>query len=270
MLITSHKKTSFFISAFISLIAFIIIAYASRPIWTESMQETESPFSIAQITHLSDRVNSQMAAKDVQVFIIARAGRPPEKLPAGIQYTHIAFGVYSGMEDDSITPSYAIYNLYQDNENKGKSNLITDGTIDFLMGLRGNNVRLLIPIPALQEKLRNLIGTTEYTTLHNPNYSYMSNPNNSKYQNCTEHTLDVINSALYETSNQDTLKLLALENFEPQTVNFSQLKIMLGSIFSAGITLADHRGKVRTATFTTLTRYLEKSKLVQEMITIDM
>ncbi len=212
-----------------------------------------------------------MAEKGVQVFIIARAGRPPEKLPEGVQYTHVAFGVYSegSASNDLTAPSYKIYNLYQDDEDKGLSNLVTDRTVDFMMGLRGNNVRILIPTKALQEKLLSLIGSPEYQTLHNPNYSYMSNPNNSKYQNCTEYTLDVINSALYQTTDPEVLKSYVSDNFERQAVNFSQLKMMLGSILSAGITMADHRGKVKTATFTTLARYLEDAKLIQEMITLD-
>ena len=243
---------------------FIIAIYVSRPIWTESMQHTESPFSIEQITALSEKVNNTMAAKSVQVFIIARAGRPPEKLPEGIQYTHVAFGVYS-----KGSAGYEIYNLYQDDEDKGTSNLVTDHTVDFMMGLRGNDVRILIPTSALQEKLLGLIGSPEYQALHNPNYSYLSNPNNSKYQNCTEYTLDVINSALYQTTDPEALKSYVSDNFERQAVNFSQLKMMLGSILSAGITMADHRGKVKTATFSTLARYLEDAKLVQEMITLD-
>ncbi len=262
MSISSYKKAFLFIPLFL---VFVIAIYVSRPIWTESMQQTESPFSIEQLSSFSDQINHTMAAKGVQVFIIARAGRPPEKLPEGIQYTHVAFGVYS-----TGSASYEIYNLYQDNEDKGASNLVTDHTVDFMMGLRGNNVRILVPTPALQEKLLDLIGSPEYQTLHNPHYSYLSNPNNSKYQNCTEYTLDIINSALYQTTDQAILKSLATDNFKPQAVNFSQLKMMLGSILSAGITMADHRGKVRTATFTTLARYLEEAQLVQEMITIDL
>jgi hypothetical protein len=46
--------------------------------------------------------------------------------------------------------------------------------------------------------------------------------------------------------------------FSAQIVNVNPLKLMLGSMFSAEVTLADQPGTPVTATFETIATYLEK------------
>lgn len=96
----------------------------------------------------------------------------------------------------------------------------------------------------------------------------LSNPFNTTYQNCTEHTLDVINAAIYQTTDKQRLKNNTIAYFDPQTVHVSKFKLALGSLFSSDITTEDHRGKVRTTTFTSIIRYLEKFEMTQGSFTL--
>ena len=99
--------------------------------------------------------------------------------------------------------------------------------------------------------------------VHNPKYSLIANPYNNRYQNCTEHTLNVINAAIYETTDMQRLKQNTLAYFDAQPVRVSRFKLFLGGAFSNGITLADHDKKIETTSFNSIKRYLEKYNLVK-------
>ena len=57
------------------------------------------------------------------VALLARVGRPRAKLPAGMNYTHVSFAVYSQIKtaDGRQVPGYAMYNLYQRNDKQDAS-----------------------------------------------------------------------------------------------------------------------------------------------------
>lgn len=253
------------------LIAFIILL---TPVysWAGSQQGGKSPFSTTEIVGLSKKIEKTMAKKGVRVFIIGRAGRYKKDLPQGIEYTHVAFAVYSKVKtsDGKSVPSYAYYNLYQQEDNSAKSDLVTDYTIDFLSNILEPHVGVIIPTPDLQRRLLSFIGTPEYKSLHNSHYSVMSNPNNSIFQNCTEHTLDVLNASIYKTIDKHKLKGIAQNHFEAQEIHVSSFKLLIGSLFVSGISQKDHHGRVKTATFTSIANYLKRFGLAQEVLTIKM
>ncbi|MFW5426313.1 MAG: DUF2145 domain-containing protein [Methylophagaceae bacterium] len=250
----------------------LIAMFAISPVWAGSQQGGEPQFSIEEIVVLTKKVEKTMAEKGVRVFIIARNGRDPKQLPGGVNYTHVAFGVYSKIQTDDgrIIPGYAYYNLYQKDENGGESKLVTDYTIDFLANVYEAKVGIVVPTAELQKRLLGFVGSQEYYALHNPSYSVMSNPNNATYQNCTEYVLDVINASIYKTTDESKLKKIAEEHFVAQDIHISPFKILLGSMFAEGVTKSDHEGQIRTATFTTIADYLGSFNLAQEIMTIEM
>lgn len=250
----------------------LVIMLTTSPAWAGSQQGGEPQFSIEEITKFTKKIEKTMAEKGVRVFIIGRNGRPVEELPRGVQYTHVGFGVYSKIQtgDGRLVPGYAIYNLYQNEENGAKSKLVMDFAVDFLTGIYEPKVGIVVPTPELQKRLLTLIGTPEYQSLHNPEYSVLSNPNNNIFQNCTEFVLDVVNSSVYQTVDKDELKLAAKDHFKPQDIHISPFKVLLGSMFVSGVTKSDHVGQIKTATYTTIATYLESFNLAQEVITVEM
>lgn len=250
----------------------LIYLLATCPVWAGSQQNSEPRLPIDDLIKLTKKLEKTMAAKGVRVFLVARAGRPAEELPKGVKFTHVSFGVYSQVKtsDNRVIPAYAYYNLYQREDDKSKSKLVVDYGIDFVNGVYEAKVGVLIPTPELQKRLLAIIGTDLYTGLHNPEYSVLANPANTKYQNCTEFVLDVINAAIYETANKERLKLNAEKYFLGQEIKASPFKLLLGSLFVADIKTSDHGGKIRTATFTTITNYLKKYNLADEIMTIEL
>lgn len=223
------------------------------------------------VVTLAKHVERAAAKYGAHVIIVARVGRNPEELPSGIHYTHTGIGVYSLIETDDgkKIPGYAIYNLYQDPVRSDRSYLKTDFPFDFYSGAQVLKAGVIIPEPKLQQRLLDVIRTGQYKEVHNPYYSAIANPFSSKYQNCTEYTLDVINSAIYQTTDVEVIKSRTHEYFDPQPVNISTFKLVLGSIFKKEIATSDHRNGIVTTTYTTIGNYLKKYNLVLDQFEIE-
>ena len=235
-----------------------------------SQASPEPQLPLEEIAAFAKKVEKEMAAKGARVFILARAGRPAAEMPDGFHYSHVAFAVYSMIEtaDGRTIPGYAIYNLYQDDDQLDRSKLVQDYPIDFFAGVYELKTGIIIPKPELQKRLLQVIASESYRNLHNPRYSVLASPYNSKFQNCTEHTLDVINAAIYRTDNVELIKANTRAYFEAQKVNLGPMKLLIGSMTKPDVKLSDHKGGVSTASYTTIAGYLKKYDLVLEELTL--
>jgi len=235
-----------------------------------SMANAEPQFKAEEIVSFAKKVEKTVAAKGARVFILSRVGRPANELPEGIHYTHTAIGVYSMIKtaDGRQVPGYAIYNLYQREKQPDVSDLVVDYPIDFFAGVFELKAGVVIPTPELQQRLLQVIASNTYKDLHNPKYSVIANPYNSKFQNCTEHTLDVINAAIYQTGDVNKIKANTNAYFDAQRVHVSPFKLLAGSIFMPDVKTSDQKNGIRTSTYTTIAKYLDKYDLVQEQMLI--
>lgn len=235
-----------------------------------SSASAELKFTPEQIIKFAKQVEKTLAAKGAHVAILARMGRPAAELPEGMHFTHVAFAVYSQITaaDGRTLPGYAIYNLYQQDEHPEISNLVQDFPVDFFAGVAVMEAGIIIPSAELQQRLLDVIISPTYQALHDPHYSLIANPYTLGKQNCTEHTLDVINAAIYQTDDIKKIKVNEKAYFEAQPVNVNPLKLALGSMFSAEVSTSDQPGKPVTATFETIGKYLQKYDVGSEVITI--
>ncbi|MFT4941213.1 MAG: hypothetical protein ACI88A_004277 [Paraglaciecola sp.] len=222
-----------------------------------------------QIVSFAKNVEKYAAQQGARAFIIARVGRPQKDLPRGIHYTHTAIAIYSDitMENGEVLQGYAIHNLYQKEGQLDKSQLVIDYPVDFFWGAHDLKAGIIIPTPEIQQRLIDLISSGQDSSLHNDNYSVLANPMNDQFQNCTEYTLDLLNAAIYQTTDMAKLKANATAYFTPQRLHTNGFKLMLGSMLQDDITTKDHKGKVATATFTSIAQYLNQYGLVNSMVT---
>ncbi len=226
-------------------------------------------FAPEDVIAFAKKVERTIAAEGAQVAILARMGRPLSEMPEGMRYTHVAFAVYAEITtaDGRKLPGYAIYNLYQKDAQPDVSELVQDYPVDFFAGVAELEAGILIPSAELQRRLIEVITSPIYTSLHDPRYSLIANPYTLGRQNCTEFVLDVINAAIYRTGDLPLLKANTRAFFEAQPVNVNPLKLMLGSIFSAEVSMSDHPDRPVTATFERLSSYLQRydtgSKLIE-------
>ena len=212
-----------------------------------------------------------MADKGAYVAVLARMGRPRSELPEGMHFTHVAFAVYSEIttNDGRKVPGYAIYNLYQKNEQPDASALVQDFPVDFFAGVAELEAGIIIPSAELQKRLLNVIGSPGYSKLHEPHYSVIANPYTLGRQNCTEFVLDIINAAIYQTDDIAKIKANEKAYFVGQKVKVNPFKLMLGSMFSKEVSTSDHNnGETITATFETISQYLGKYDEGAETLTV--
>jgi len=240
-------------------------------LWAGSAAPEDAIFEPEQITTFAKQVERFAASNGARAFIIARQGRPEDELPEGIQFTHTAIAIYSTitLENGKTAKGYAIHNLYQQADKVDRSELVVDYPVDFFWSAKSLKAGVLIPTPALQQKLIALVMSDKDEQLHNPKYSAISNPFNAVLQNCTEYTLDILNAAIYDTTDTQRLKANAKAHFTPTEVKENPMKIALGSVVKADISIRDHTDTIATATFTSIAGYLNENALSTLAVTFE-
>ena len=209
-------------------------------------------FPVAETTAFAQKVERVLAGEDVQVALLARMGRPLSAMPQGMRYTHVGIAVRSGS-------GYRIYNLYQKPGRPDVSELVTDTPAEFFSKVAQIEAGVLIPTPALQRRLRELVGSPAYVALHETRYSLIANPYTLGRQNCTEFVLDVIHATRYPAADPNALKSIAKASFAAEPVRVNPFRLVLGALFNDEVSLSDHRGeKPVTATFDNLVRHLQQ------------
>lgn len=242
----------------------------SKAAFAGSQQSNKQTFPAEDVSAFAKQVEHYAASNGARAFIIARIGQDKKTLPKGVNFTHSALAIYSeiALDNGKTAKGYAIYNLYQNEKDKNKSSLVTDYPVDFFWGVPELTAGIIIPNSDLQTRLIEAVINGDNVKLHNENYSLISNPYTTKYQNCNEHLLDVINSAIYQTSDKQQLKASTKAYFKPQQIKISRAKLAMGDLFLAGISTDDHGSKVYTTTFSSIARYLSFYDLASDAITM--
>lgn len=256
------------------LVALLLLI--SSVCYAGSAQKAALLFPVEQVELFAKQVEKYAAKKGAHAFIIARLGQPAKELPKGIEFTHTAIAIYSditlqseGLKSGEKVKGYAIHNLYQKMGQADKSELVIDYPIDFFWGANALKAGILIPTLDVQQRIIEVIASGKNKALFNENYSVIANPYNSVFQNCTEHTLDIINAAIYQTTDIAQLKNNTKQYFQAQRVKINPLKLLLGSLFIDDVSTKDHKGKIKTATFTSITKYLQENDLLVDSVVLN-
>jgi hypothetical protein len=251
------------------IITLFLITLCCLPTWAGSQANKKANIAPDKIVKFAKDVEKYAASQGARAFIIARVGRPEKDLPKGIHYTHTAIAVYSNIQltNGESAQGYAIHNLYQVQDKPKRSQLVQDYPVDFFWGAHTLKAGIIIPSDDIQTRLIELIASGQNADLHNPKYSVLANPMNSQLQNCTEHTLDLINAAIYQTTDVTQLKANTRAHFTAQRVKTSRFKLILGSMLMDDVTTKDHKSKIATATFGSIHRYLNQYQLAKEGVT---
>jgi len=257
----------------IAILTLLLIYFpADAASFSSNVSTSSDPirFKAEQIIGLAKKVERTLAAKGARVAIVGRIGRPQSELPEGMHYTHAAFAVYSDITtgDSRHVNGYAMFNEYQNDEHPDTSSLVQDYPVDFFAGAAELEAGIIIPSPELQKRLLEVIASPTYNALHDSHYSAIANPYTLERQNCTEFVLDVVNSAIYQTSDIKVIKANEKAYFVAQPVNINPLKLMLGAMFSAEVSLSDQPGPPVTATFEKIGDYIKKYDSGSEVFTL--
>ena len=254
--------------------ALILCLTASAPVYAGSNAADKEALAlpVEDLIRLTKKVEGIAAERGARVFLLARVGRDPKELPAGVEYTHVSFGVYSAITtaDGRVIPGYSVYNLYQRDDEPRVSDMVVDFPIDFMAGAHVLKAGVVIPTPELQRRLLDLLSSGGYKQLHNPDYSAFSNPYNDRFQNCTEWVLDVINAAIYRTTDIAQLKANTRAHFTAQTIRMNPFKLFFAQLFKPEVRLGDQRGPIQTVTFQAIADYLQANGLAEQVMRVEL
>lgn len=252
---------------FLKLISIVAAVILPSFALAGSEEATAPQLPRAEVTSYAAQLQQDLAARGANVAIVARVGRDRSTLPDGIEYTHVAYWVYSQITraDGTKHKGYRVYNLYQQADNGTVSRLVQDSPADFFAGAYTLDAGVIVPDPRLQKKILSVITSPTYTQLHNADYSVLANPNTTDFQNCTEHTLDVLMASLYGTSNKAQIKANIAAHFDPQPVKIGGLKRLFAPAKSAALTTSDHGAKIETATFSSIARFMASHDLSDQI-----
>lgn len=224
------------------------MAVASSPIG-------EPLFERELLEEYGETIISHLAEKNVKAAIISRSGQKRRKLPPGVAFTHSAFWLYEPNEDG--TPHFAVYNLYHGEENRLISSLVKDSPADFLRLTREHDVGIIIPTQDVQNKLLDYIGSSRYGEVHQVNYSLISNPFDSRYQNCNEFMLDSLAAMFWDTPNTTQIKTRLKGVLEPTELKASMIRRKVGPVVDERLIMTDHDSPILTTTRQTLAQFLD-------------
>lgn len=223
-----------------------------------------------RVVPFAKKVERELAERGAHVAIVARVGRDPKDLPDGISYTHVAFWVYSEMtaEDGRKFNGYVAHNLYQRPENLDRSDLVTDFPAEFFGDVHELKAGIIIPNREMQARLLKSIDSENYRRLHVPNYSLVANPLSWRYQNCTNFVMAVIMEAIYGSADRKQITANMRAYYQPTPVALSGLETIFGPAFVDGFHTDDHKGPIKTSTFESIGRFLNKYELAETVFEV--
>jgi len=202
-----------------------------------------------------EKLVQELANNEVKFAIVSRSGQKREKLPKGIMFTHSAFFLYQPQPDG--TPDYAVYNLYHGEENRLKSSLKTDRPADFLRLLQEHDAGIIVPTQETQDELAVFVNSPEYDEVHQDNYSLISNPLDTRFQNCNEFMLDTMAALFWNEFDPVQIKARFRESLNPAEINASFLRRHIGPLVDERLIMADQSKPILTTTSDTLAKFLE-------------
>ena len=250
----------------------LIVPILPAPVQAQDSVSTSgvlTHFTPAEVARFSKQIEGDLAGRGARVAIVFRAGRAREALPKGIAYTHGAFWVYRDVKtaEGKVEHGYAVYNLYAGD---GKawpttvSRLVQDFPYDFTSGSTVDDVAVIVPSPEVQRRLLAVIDSPTYAALHNPAYSTIANPLSPKYQNCNGFMLDVIASAVWDTTDRDQIRADLRAHYTPTKIQTGPVLRLLAPLADARLRTDDHSGPLRTATYESIAAFMRDNGLLSD------
>lgn len=257
----------------ILLVCFLLMAGLATPAAAQMSSAAAGEVeNIERVVPFAKKVERELGQRGAVVAIVARMGRDPDQMPDEVgKYTHVGIWVYSEVTaaDGRKVNGYAIYNLYQNADDNGRSSLVQDFPVEFFGRVFDLNAGIIVPTPEVQQELLRVVTSPGYEKLHVPAYSVVANPYEWRYQNCTNFIMAVLVSAVYGTSDRKDISGYLRAYYEPSDVGIGGVTRVLGSLFVDGFATSDHRGgELRTSTYDSIASFMTQYGLADAVLEV--
>jgi len=238
------------------------LAWAGTP----CSDNAPKPASIQQAFAAAYRTHQRLEALQPQVALIARVGQDLSKY--GLRYSHMAY-----VQKDAASGQWRVAHLLN-GCNSNQSALWHEGLANFFLDdLFAYDALLVVPSPALQEKLQAIVGNdARLRAMHQPLYNMLAYPFSTKYQNSNQWVLELLTQGLAQqaamgaeiNSRKQAQQWLQLTNYQPSTLKLTPLTRLGARMFRANVAFDDHPDERRfsdqidTVTVESLAAYIQR------------
>ena len=208
-----------------------------------------------------------LAARHVDVALVfEQSGAPRWIMPPNVQYGHGAIFIRQP-DSPSGEPRYLTYNLlpgYGRGVPCGRSSLVTWPVENFDRAVTALDQAVIVPTPALQARIRAIVGSPVYARVHNPAFSIIANPLDERFQNCAGLMLHVLVAAAWNVTDHEAVNLILREKFQPSRIDANAAVRLLGPLASSRLAAGDQDWTVSTASFESIDVFMRQNGLSQE------
>ncbi|HMS26453.1 MAG TPA: DUF2145 domain-containing protein [Burkholderiaceae bacterium] len=233
---------------------------------TTCSDEPPQPTSIKKAFEAAYKTHQRLESLQPKVALIGRVGQDLSKY--GLRYTHIAF-----IHKDTSSGQWRTTHLLNAC-NSNQSALWQEGLANFFLDdLFAFDALLVVPSPALQDKLLSVINNTDtIKSMHHPVYNMLAYPFSEQYQNSNQWALELFAKAISSqttfvapiNNRKQAQQWLKLTNFEPTTLKLSTTTRLGARMFRANVAFDDHPNERRfadlidTVTVESLAAYIKR------------
>jgi hypothetical protein len=186
---------------------------------------------------MAARTRDLLDASGASVAIVGRVGGDLSE--HGLRYTHA--GIILRDHRDGRWTFVHLLNLC----GSDRSAIYDEGLVNFFLDdLFAFEAVVLIPSPALQQRLVSVVNSELSLGLHNPEYSMIANPSSTRYQNSNQWLLEILAAALEPAgvvrSRAQAQAVLTLKGYTADEVGISALKRLGAALTRANVRFDDH------------------------------
>lgn len=224
----------------------------------------DQPLTVDAVRQSLSLAQHTVAALDdsgAQVALLARAGQDLSKY--GIEYSHMAIVVR-----DHPAGRWTVVHELNDC-GSDRSALFDEGIGNFfLTGLYRYRAQLLIPGPALQQRLLDRMNPRAERRMHEAHYNMLSYVYSTRYQNSNQWVLETLAAAAAPPGQVETRaeaqSWLKSTGYRPPTVEVGAMERLGARMFRANVAFDDHpfdrrmAGQIDTVTTDAVVRLLRQ------------
>lgn len=250
------------------LLTWYILVSAGVALAGTDCRKTEiSPQELARASEVAVNTYTELEKRNQPVALVARVGKNLEKY--GLKYSHVGF-VLRDHPDGRWTVIHLLNQCGTDH-----SGLFAEGLVNFYIDdLLNFDTKIIWLAPEKAEQLVKMLNSSAIFQLHQPRYNIIARPGSMEYQNSTAWVLEVLVEALSGDPQKVTRADAHLHaqqlGFQPDKLQISSGKRILGGMFAANVAFDDHpretrvSGKYPVVTVRSIFRLVREQHWIQE------
>ncbi len=218
--------------------ALLVLLCAAAPAWAgrSCEQKAPGPVEIQKALELAHSTRDALEAGGARVALVARVGRDLSR--HGLRYSHVAFALR-----DHPKGRWLLTHLLNHCGTAGSS-LYDEGLGNFFMDdVHEHEALIVVPSPALQQRLAAVLRSTLPRDLHTPSYSLIAHPFSSRHQNSNQWLLEVLAAAVAPagtvTGRVSAQRWLADSGYTAAEIRISPAQRIGARLFAANVRFDD-------------------------------